>query len=101
MIGGTVIEIIVLEDRVWINCREEATGNVCAIYVERSNEARCVSERDTIRWEGEWASWNAKDRQGRALGKPNIQLKRIGLSGVKRPVPAPRPEGDTVASTSS
>lgn len=38
MIGGTVIETIILDDRVWINCEERQSTTTCAIYVKRSEQ---------------------------------------------------------------
>lgn len=35
MIGGTVIETIELEDRVWINTKEKNSTSTCAIYVKK------------------------------------------------------------------
>lgn len=85
MIGGTVIETIAVENRVWINTQERDTLTTCAIYVESTPQARAISEGDVVWWQGNYGYWTAKDRAGKTIGKPEVKLKRIGFSGVKRP----------------
>lgn len=88
MVGGTVIETLVVGDRVWIDCKESPKrSTTCAIYVENTAEARSVSEGDIIWWQGGVAYWTAKDRHGKTVGKVEVKLKRRGFSGVKRPKP--------------
>mgnify|MGYP001619169969 FL=1 len=96
MVGGNVIETIVLPDRVWINCQDKY-GTACAIYLEKTPKARSVSEGDVIWWQGAWAFWTpaanrspvCKDAHPysclRAGVDYEIKLERIGFSGVKRP----------------
>jgi hypothetical protein len=90
-VGGTVVEIIDLPDRVWVNTDEARSydaegGRViipsreCAIYVERTPEARSISEGDSVWWQGEWAMWTPKSRPFE-----DKRLRRIGCSGVGRP----------------
>lgn len=84
--GGTVIETIVLPDKVWINTREKPHySDTTAIYVENTPEACCVSEGDTVWWQGSVAYWTAKDKDHRTIGKPEIKLTRRGSSGAARP----------------
>lgn len=91
--GGIVTETIILKDKVWINTVEKDHPNCyCAIYVEISPAARCVSPGDTVWWQSDNAYWTPKDRQGNTIeridGKCNVAnviLKRRGFSGVKRP----------------
>ena len=87
MIGGTVIETIVQERRVWINVKDEdSPDSTCGIYVENTPQARSISERDTIWWQAGWAMWTPRERLGgRPLVKGEITLKRVGFSGAKRP----------------
>lgn len=98
MIGGKVIETIELEDRVWINTQEKNSSSTCAIYVKKDAKSRAVSEGDTVWWQGAWALWtpafianqpNCDHRHHvscKRAGKDyDIQLKRIGFSGVGRP----------------
>lgn len=85
MVGGKVHETIVLEDRVWI--RAVDGRSTCAIYVERTAQARCVSEGDGIWWQGEFAMWTPKkaNRLGKTGVDYDIFLRRVGTSGIKRP----------------
>lgn len=86
-VGGTVLETIVLEDRVWIDTNDRPPGrkpNRCAIYVEKTPAARAITPGDTVWWQGRWAFWTP-----RSLGDPppfiERKLARIGASGVERP----------------
>jgi len=89
MIGGVVIEIIELNDRMWINCREKIGHHECAIYVEKTNKSRSISEGDIIWWQAGWAMWTPafnRGEYGSRCGKDfDIRLKRIGYSGVNKP----------------
>lgn len=91
MIGGKVVETKVLPEKVWINCQEyletqdQLLDNFCAVYVENTPKARSISEGDIVWWQNDKAMWTAKDKYGKTIGKPDIILKRIGFSGVKRP----------------
>lgn len=89
MIGGTVVETIVLPDKVWINCEENDSTSQCAIYVKRTDKARSISPGDSVWWQSGWAFWTPYfrcDRTGGKVGKDyDIALERIGFSGVKRP----------------
>lgn len=85
-VGGRVVETIVLDDRVWVNTVDDPRGrNQCAIYVERTPESRTISPGDVVWWQGAWAFWTpvltTKER-------PFVErkLKRIGFSGVPKPV---------------
>lgn len=84
MIGGKVIETLLYKNRIWVNTQDR--NDTCAIYVEDTPESRSISEGDSIWWQGGYAYWTAKSREGRkSIGKPDYRLKRIGFSGVKRP----------------
>lgn len=91
MVGGTVIEVIITLSRVWINCRDTHYGDECAIYVERTDKSRSVSPGDSIWWQGDSAYWGPKvfkkmpEQDKRAGIHYDIELKRIGNSGVSRP----------------
>lgn len=87
MVGGVVVEVVDCGDKVWINCRDRTyPKDFCAIYVEASPEARCVAPGDSVWWQGRSAMWTAKGRDGKAIGKPDTVLRRIGYSGVPYPV---------------
>jgi hypothetical protein len=98
MVGGTVVETIIVpvqvetdvdcvrfglerEARVWVNVRDR--GDECAVFVADSPEARSISEGDTLWWQGGKVFWTPKSRA--FADKP---LRRIGCSGVARPVAA-------------
>lgn len=85
MVGGKVIETIVVGDRVWVNTQDKR--DTCAIYVENTAESRTISEGDSLWWHGGHAYWTAKNRHGKPVGKVDYKLKRRGYSGVKRPEP--------------
>ncbi len=96
MIGGTVIETIVLADKVWINVQDKAPSmETCAIYVDKEARALCVSEGDMIWWQGADALWTPKKHrvsyeESKRLGHKcgvhyEIRLKRRGYSGAGRP----------------
>jgi hypothetical protein len=80
MIGGTVIETIVTDDRVWLNCKDNHYRSTLGIYVERTDAARSISEGDQIWWQGFYAFWTPKSR-----AFSDHRLRRIGCSGVPRP----------------
>lgn len=102
MNGGKVIETIVLDNRVWINCQDEHSEETCAIYVARTDMARCVSERDTVHWSGLYCYWTARERVGgRVIGKPDVPLKLIGGAGAARPILKPRAVESGVAPAAS
>jgi hypothetical protein len=95
-VGGTVIETVVLPDKVWINTRERLSyRSTCAIYVKRTARSRTVSEGDCVWWQGSQAFWTPamnrlpeaeSNRRGNRQGKDfEIVLERVGGSGVARP----------------
>jgi hypothetical protein len=100
MIGGTVIETITLEDRVWINCRGERgeSSTTCAIFVKKTAKSRSVSEGDAVWWQSGLAMWTPSFNRVKTCthkhhfsclkcGKDyDIKLERVGYSGVARPV---------------
>ena len=91
MIGGIVLETLVVKDRVWINCVEECSNSKCAIYVANDAKARCVEPGDIVWWQGGRAFWTPssyKQGTGKQGKQFEIVLQRIGFSGVKRPCQA-------------
>lgn len=83
MVGGKVIETLDCGEKVWINCQGTGSekNNKCAIYVERTAEARSISEGDSFWWQSGHAYWTPRNR-----AFSDKQLNRIGFSGVDRPV---------------
>ena len=96
MVGGEVIEVAILKDRVFIDCRDRTyERDTCAIYVERSPNALRVRPGDMVWWQGYRAFWTPKanrltDEESKKKGHKagvdyEIELIRIGYSGVDRP----------------
>jgi hypothetical protein len=98
MIGGTVVETIVLEDRVWVDCEEDNSTSKCAIYVVRNKRSEAIKPSDSIWWQGSWAMWTPYKHRGNDPRKPgfvkgrksgkdyDIRIQRIGSSGVAKPL---------------
>lgn len=88
MVGGIVIETIDCLDKVWVNTREQRGTQECAIYVARTVESLSISEGDVVWWQGNHAMWTPRSLSNK--GKPLLfvdkKLKRIGSSGVPRPI---------------
>lgn len=84
MVGGLVREVLVLEDRVWINTFEAKNPKVeLAIEVKREPAAECIDMGDSIWWQQKNAYWTPV---GKAFS--DYRLERLGSSGVPRPHPA-------------
>lgn len=88
-VGGKVVEVIPLEDRIWVNTREQVwyppeqrwhDGSECAIYVQRTFDAERIQPGDSLWWQGRDAYWTPKDRS-----VEDMPIPRIGYSGVSRP----------------
>lgn len=92
MVGGTVVEVIVSGDRVWINCEERQTAERAAIYVKATARARSISEGDSVWWQSDRAMWTPafnRGKKGLKCGVDyDIRLERIGFSGAARPMEA-------------
>lgn len=83
MVGGTVIETIILADKVWINARDNYPPkhpDECAIYVERNSDSEQVAVGDSIWWQNVLAYWTPASRE--FTERP---IPRVGYSGVNRP----------------
>lgn len=80
MVGGIVVETIIVtgRKRVWVNCIDGL--DECAIYVSDTPAARSISEGDSLWRQGDHAMWTP-------INKPfsDMRLVRVGYSGVKRP----------------
>lgn len=89
MIGGKVIETIVLPDKIWVNCQDTVNSGTCAIYVAKDARSRSISEGDTVWWQSGIAMWTPTATQNTPAKKQgvhfDIQLPKIGYSGVHRP----------------
>ena len=77
MIGGTIIEIVRLQDKTWVNCQNGL--DLCAIYVEEHPD-RCLMPGDELWWLDKAALWTTTDGVYK-----NNRLTKIGYSGAARP----------------
>lgn len=91
-VGGTVVDVEVAADRVWVNTRRgaylaasgrwvKAERTACAIFVERDARSECIAVGDSLWWQGGRAMWTARS----AGSDREVVLRRIGFSGVCRP----------------
>ena len=99
MVGGTVIEVVDLATKVYVNCADRPRGrkkaDECAIYVERTPEAEKIEIGDSIWWQGGYAFWTpAPNRLSEAEADAlrlkrgsdfDISIPRRGYSGVNHP----------------
>lgn len=84
-VGGVVLETIVLADKVWVNTAEpQYPKSHCAIYLERTDEARTIAEGDSLWWQGQWAFWTPRSLSGEPPFSDR-RIRRISGSGVNRP----------------
>ena len=74
MVGGIVTETNRDNDHIEIVVQDG--GEKLAIKVEVSEKARCVSEGDSIWWQGRKAYWTPRCSKK----NPDIVLRRIGYS---------------------
>lgn len=95
MVGGTVIEVVDLATKVYVNCADKPRGrkkaDECAIYVKRTPESEKIEIGDSIWWQGRVAYWTTcANRNGHNRGLEcgvdyDIPIPRIGYSGVSHP----------------
>lgn len=99
MVGGTVIEVVPGDGRVWVNVRDDVCPKEsCAVYVERNETAERVTPGDALWWQSDNAYWTPKvNRAGecqhrehitcerRAGVDYDIPIRRLSYSGVGRP----------------
>lgn len=95
MVGGKVIEVIQLDGETWVDVRDvHDERHTCAIYVERSTNSERIGIGDSLWWQGPWAMWTPKANHSDSWQGPeprkcgvdyDIQIERIGFSGVRRP----------------
>lgn len=81
-IGGEVKDVLIHDNRVFINIIDD--GYECAIYVERDRNSEMVTPGDRIWWQCDNAYWTNKDEE-----ISECRLKRRGFSGVPWPHDTP------------
>lgn len=85
MVGGAVREVLYLENKIWVNVLDTYRPdpyNDCAIYVARNEISEQIRPGDSLWWQGRFAMWTPK---GSKPPNYDIQIPRIGYSGVNRP----------------
>ena len=82
-VGGRVIETLDTGDKVWVNTHDKHSE--CAVYVERTPEARSISEGDMLWWQAGICYWTPYDQRGQAIDPVERELRKVGYSGVNRP----------------
>lgn len=90
MIGGTIIEIIELRDRFWVNCQDTVSPGQCAVFVQKTVHARCLSEGDAFWWQADKCYWTPACNMNRMAVLRcgfdfDIPIPKIGFSGMPRP----------------
>jgi hypothetical protein len=84
MVGGTVTDVKVLQDTVWIECVDRK--DLCNIRLENNRESKKIKPGDNIWWQGRSAFWTPKDNAVTFHGRNfDIAIPRIGYSGVFGP----------------
>lgn len=91
MIGGIVIETIVMPAKVWVNCieREESSNSKCAVYCAKDDNSLRIKPGDSFWWQGGFCMWTPFENKSRPDNKAgvdyDIRIPKIGFSGVSRP----------------
>jgi len=86
MVGGVVIEVIKLEDKIWVDTMDrKRLDDRCAIYVERTDLSERIKPNDSLWWQGSFAYWTPKENRENNIGASDIEIKRFGFSGVSKP----------------
>jgi len=91
MIGGIVIGIKTLADRVLVNCvdENESRNDKCSIYVERNEQSARIKPGDLIWWQGGFAMWTPYEKKGKAGNKEgvdcDVRIPKIGFSFSVKP----------------
>ncbi len=99
MVGGTVIEVVDLATKVYVNCVDKPRGrkkaDECAIYVNRTAEAEKIEIGDALWWQGGFAYWtpccnrhgdeHLDERKLKCGVDYDIKIPRYGYSGVPHP----------------
>jgi hypothetical protein len=90
VVGGAVIEVIKLSDRIWVNVVDrQRLDDRCAVYVKRNEVSERIRPNDSLWWQGYMAMWTPRENYGKHGGRSgvdyDIKILRIGCSGVSRP----------------
>jgi hypothetical protein len=80
MVGGIVIEVIILPDKVYVDCRDARYRDTCAIHVVRNQDSETIEFGDRLWWQERWAYWTPADKN-----RVDVKIPRVGYSGVLHP----------------
>lgn len=81
-VGGTVIESVKTgKDELWVNT-VDASGEKCAVYC--NPKGNVISVGDGFWWQAGICYWTPK-KDGKLTGDSEIELPKIGFSGVNHP----------------
>ena len=77
MVGGIVIEVVWLDEKVFVDCRATRYRDTCAVYVERNQDSERIEIGDRFWWQGNYAYWTPADES-----RVEVKIPRVGFSGV-------------------
>lgn len=95
MVGGIVLEVCnhpTERNKIYVNCGDRPYSKVqeCALYVENSKISQQIEIGDSLWWQGGVAYWTPQNNRGKSGLRCgidfDIQIRRIGYSGVEHPV---------------
>jgi 8-oxo-dGTP pyrophosphatase MutT (NUDIX family)/GNAT superfamily N-acetyltransferase/proteasome lid subunit RPN8/RPN11 len=87
-VGGVVVELTVdpkNDEKLWVNTSERGSKDTCAIYVENNSIAKQIKVGDSLWWQGQFAMWTPSEVRESDEGDSDIEIPRIGFSGVSKP----------------
>lgn len=87
-VGGKVVEVIAVSpSEVWVNTDDSKPPrqpNLCAVYVDPQGHS--ILPGDSLWWQGRSCYWTPRNNQhGETFGAFDLELPKIGFSGVCRP----------------
>jgi len=82
MVGGLVVEVVELPDCIYVDCVDcKYPKTRVAIHLQKSRLAKAIDFGDRIWWQGNRAFWTPCRGE-----RYDVELKKIGPSGVKHPL---------------
>lgn len=94
MIGGTIIDIVDLATKMYINVIDENCHivNKCAIYIERNENSLKMKIGDSVWWQDDYVMWTPKASIDRYNNEHfvecgvdyDIKIPRIGYIGLDK-----------------
>lgn len=85
-VGGKVVDVVpVTPSKWWVNTdgsQPPRRPNLCAVYVDP--QGHVIAPGDSLWWQGSKCYWTPMDRP---YGAFDIELPKLGFSGVSKPAP--------------